>query len=81
MSTGMTRKVDDLGRIVIPIEIRKNLNINENDSVEIFVDGPSIILKKYETSCIFCKNTKKLTTYKGKHICTRCLNNILKTEE
>jgi transcriptional pleiotropic regulator of transition state genes len=47
-STGIVRKVDDLGRIVIPIELRRTLNIAERDSLEIYVEGPAIILKKYE---------------------------------
>lgn len=53
-STGIVRKVDDLGRIVLPIELRRTLDINERDSIEIFVDGNQIVLKKYSPSCIFC---------------------------
>ena len=53
-STGIVRKVDDLGRVVLPIELRRTLDINERDSIEIFVDGNQIVLKKYSPSCIFC---------------------------
>ena len=53
-STGIVRKVDELGRIVIPKELRNTLNIEEKDSLEIYVDGEHIILKKYEPACIFC---------------------------
>ena len=80
-STGIIRKVDELGRIVIPIELRSQFNIAERDPIEIFVDGDSIILKKYEKSCLFCNNTKKLSEYKGKLICNKCLNQIKNIEE
>ena len=53
-STGIVRKVDDLGRIVLPIELRRTLDIHERDSIEIFVDGNQIVLKKYSPACIFC---------------------------
>ena len=53
-STGIVRKVDELGRIVLPIELRRTLDIAEKDAIEIYVDGESIILKKYEPTCIFC---------------------------
>lgn len=75
-STGIVRKVDELGRVVIPIELRTQYNIQEKDPMEIFVDGNSIILKKYEKSCLFCGNTKKLSEYKGKLICSKCLKQI-----
>lgn len=75
-STGIVRKVDELGRIVIPIELRNLFQIEEKDPIEIFVDGSSIILKKYEKSCYFCGNTKKLTGYKDKLICNKCLKQI-----
>ena len=54
-STGIIRKVDELGRVVIPIEIRNQFNIVEKDPIEIYVDGSSIILKKFEPNCIFCR--------------------------
>ena len=72
-STGIVRKVDELGRVVIPIELRNQFQIAEKDPIEIFVDGSSIVLKKYEKSCLFCGNTKKLVTYKDKLICNKCL--------
>lgn len=55
-STGIVRKVDELGRIVLPIELRRTLGIEEKDRIEIFVDGESIILRKYQPACIFCDN-------------------------
>ena len=75
-STGVVRKVDDLGRIVIPIELRRNLDIAERDSLEIFVDGDQIILKKYQPACIFCGEGKDVINYKGKNICNNCLDEI-----
>ena len=75
-STGIIRKVDELGRVVIPIEIRNKFDIAEKDPIEIYVDGSSIILKKHEPNCIFCGNTKNLTTYKDKLICSKCSQHI-----
>ena len=75
-STGIVRKLDELGRVVIPIEIRNKFNIAEKDPIEIYVDGSSIVLKKYEPNCIFCGNTKNLIEYKDKLICDKCSNKI-----
>ena len=72
-STGIVRKVDELGRIVLPIELRRTLDIAERDSLEIFVDGSSIILKKYQPSCIFCDDAREVITFKGKNVCPACL--------
>ena len=71
-STGVVRKVDELGRVVIPIELRRTLDIGEKDSLEIYVDGESIILKKYEPACIFCDNASDIKVYKGKNVCGEC---------
>ena len=75
-STGVVRRVDELGRIVIPIELRRNLDIAEKDALEIYVYGEQIILKKYEPSCIFCGDARDVINYKGKNICTKCLSEI-----
>lgn len=72
-STGINRKVDELGRIVLPIELRRTLGIEEKDRIEIFVDGESIILRKYQPACIFCDNAKDIINYKGKNICPDCI--------
>ena len=77
-STGVVRKVDELGRIVLPIELRRTYNIEEKDALEIYVDGDSIILKKYEPACIFCGNAKNINNYKGKNICVECKAEIAK---
>ena len=65
-STGIVRKVDELGRIVLPIELRRTLDIAEKDSLEIYVDGASIVLKKYQPACIFCDDAKDVINFKGK---------------
>ena len=76
-SHGICRKVDQLGRIVLPIEIRRNLDITEEkDALEIFVDENFIYLKKYEPACIFCSNARNVFNFKGKNICRACLSEI-----
>lgn len=75
-STGIVRKVDELGRIVLPIELRRTLDIAEKDALEIYVDGASIILKKYQPACIFCDDAKDVINYKGKNICLSCIKSL-----
>ena len=75
-STGIVRKVDELGRIVLPIELRRTLDIAEKDALEIYVEGSSIVLKKYRPSCIFCDSTKDVAVFKGKNVCPRCLREM-----
>ena len=77
-STGSVRKVDELGRIVLPIELRRTLEIAERDSLEIYVEGSTIILKKYEPACIFCGDAKDVVNYKGRNICRTCLDEMKK---
>ena len=82
-STGIIRRVDELGRVVIPIELRNKFSIAEKDPIEIFVDGSNIVLKKFEPNCIFCGGSKKLSEYKDKLVCDKCLEKLaeIKTEE
>ena len=75
-STGIVRKVDDLGRIVLPMELRRTLDIDVKDALEICVDGNQIILKKYEPACVFCGNAKNVIRYKNKNVCKPCLKEI-----
>ena len=75
-STGMFRKVDELGRVVIPIEIRNQFNIMEKDPIEIYVEGSRIILKKIEKTCTFCNNSEDLLTFNDKLICKECKEKI-----
>ena len=75
-STGIVRKVDELGRIVLPIELRRTLDIAEKDSLEIYVDGASIVLEKYQPACIFCGDAKDVINFKGKNVCTNCIREL-----
>lgn len=75
-STGIVRKVDELGRIVLPIELRRTLDIAEKDSLEIYVEGSAIVLKKFRPSCIFCDSCKDVTIFKGKNVCPKCLKEL-----
>ena len=77
-STGIVRPVDSLGRVVLPIELRRTLDIAEKDSLEIYMDGPAIVLKKYQPACIFCDSAKDITVFKGKNICASCLQELLR---
>jgi AbrB family transcriptional regulator, transcriptional pleiotropic regulator of transition state genes len=79
-ATGVVRKVDELGRVVIPIELRRNLGIAEKDGLEIFVDDEKIILKRYAPACIFCDSADNITSYKGRNICSGCLTNLRSIE-
>lgn len=82
-STGIVRRMDELGRVVIPMELRNQFKIAEKDPIEIFVDGSSIVLRKYEPNCIFCGSTKDLYEYNDKLICSKCAEKIsdLKSKE
>jgi len=71
-STGIVRKVDELGRVVIPIELRRTLGIEEKDALEIYVDNEKIILKKYEPACVFCGNAGDVQYYRNKLVCREC---------
>lgn len=76
-STGIVRKVDELGRIVLPIELRRTLDIAEKDSLEIYVDGSTIVLKKYQPACIFCDDARDVITFKGKNVCPSCVKELM----
>ena len=80
-ATGILRKIDGLGRIVIPMEIRNKLNIAQNDPLEIHVEGNSIVVRKYEPDCAFCGNSKNVVEYKGKNICEKCVKEISKLDK
>ncbi len=71
-STGIVRRIDSVGRFVLPIELRRTLQIEDSDSLEIFVEDNAIILKKYQPACIFCGNARDVSPYKGKNVCVDC---------
>lgn len=75
-ATGIVRRVDELGRLVLPIEMRRVLDIAEKDTVEIYVDGENIILRKFQPFCVFCGSSEKIISYKDKHICAACIKEL-----
>ena len=77
-STGIVRKVDELGRIVLPIELRRTLEIAEKDALEIYVEGNTIVLRKYEPCCVFCGDARNISSFRGKNICGACLKDLQK---
>ena len=80
MDTGIVRRIDELGRIVLPMELRNKFGITEKDPMEIYVDGASIVLKKYEPNCIFCGNAKSLVHHNNKMVCTKCVTKLSKAK-
>ncbi len=75
-ATGIVRKIDDLGRIVLPKELRKTMNIDKKDPMEIYIDEDSVILKKYQPACIFCGSAENTLEYKSKIVCRECLEKM-----
>lgn len=75
-STGIVRKVDDLGRVVLPIELRRTLDIAEKDSLEIYIDGEKIVLRKYQPACVFCGSADDVENFRGKNVCRHCMVDI-----
>ena len=74
--TGIVRRIDDLGRIVLPVELRRTLELETGDSLEIFVEDNTIILKKYQPACIFCGNVRDISVYKDRYVCSSCAKEI-----
>jgi transcriptional pleiotropic regulator of transition state genes len=75
-SIGIVRKIDELGRIVLPIETRRQLELEPRDGVEIFVDEDMVILKKYQPCCIFCGDGADVTIFRGKKVCKKCIDEL-----
>lgn len=75
-STGIFRRVDGLGRFVLPKELRKSLDINQNDYLQIFLEGDTIILKKNKDNCILCGSAEDLTNFHDKCICKKCIEEL-----
>ena len=74
--TGIIRKVDELGRIVIPIEMRRTLGVDNRDPIELFIEAGAIILRKYAPGCVFCGNPKGIIEYAGKRVCRDCIRGM-----
>ena len=77
-STGIVRRLDQLGRIVIPKELRTTFDIKETDPIEIFVDGTDIVLRKYQQTCVFCGEADNLVEFNDKVVCAGCLKKLKK---
>lgn len=75
-STGIVRKIDHLGRIALPIELRRVLDIDKDSSLEIYVENDSILLRKYQPACVFCGSSEEVASYKGRNICAACRKEI-----
>lgn len=80
-ATGITRKIDELGRIVLPIELRRKFDLDYKDTIDIYTEDDKIILKKYEPSCIFCGEADNITQFKGKNICSSCAKALINSIE
>ena len=77
-SLGIVRKIDELGRLVLPIETRRAMGLSAGEGVEIFVDGDRVILKKYEPSCVFCGDADDVVVFNGKKVCRKCIAELTK---
>ena len=75
-STGIVRKVDELGRIVIPIEMRRTLGVDNRDPIEMFIEAGAVILRKYAPGCVLCGNPKEIIEYAGKLVCRDCIRGM-----
>ena len=81
-ATGIVRKIDELGRIVLPIELRRSFDMAVKDAVEIYTEDDKIILKKYQNTCMLCGNADmdKLTSFEGKYLCKDCIDKLKKVK-
>lgn len=75
-STGFVKKIDELGRILIPKELRSSMELDNKDALEMFVDGDRIVLQKYQPACIFCNSADEIVFFEGRRICTSCLSKL-----
>ena len=80
-STGIVRRIAELGRVVLPSELRRTLNLEVRDPVEIFIEGDAIVLRKYNAACLFCGATRDLLSYRGKSVCRSCLRQLREETE
>ena len=75
-ATGIIRRIDELGRVTLPVELRRSLDLKLHDSVEIYVEGDGIVLKKYTPRCIFCGGDASLIEFRGKNVCRKCARDM-----
>ncbi len=76
MKSGIRRKVDDLGRVVIPAGIRRSLGIREGDALEVSVQGDEVVLSRPVNQCVFCNSEQELHTFRNKAICASCATGV-----
>lgn len=79
-SIGITRRLDDLGRITLPVEVRRKFDLNWHDAVEIYIDDDRVVLKKFNPCCVFCDEAGDVISFRGKRICAKCLALLTKNE-
>lgn len=77
-ATGIVRKIDELGRIVLPIEFRQGMELEPKDGVELYMDGKNLIIKKHEPACTFCNGTEELKLFQKRFVCKECRDKISK---
>lgn len=75
-STGFVKKIDELGRILIPKELRSSMELDTRDALEMFVDGDRLVLQKYQPACIFCNNADEIIFFEGRRVCASCLSKL-----
>lgn len=74
--TGFVKRIDEMGRIVIPKNVRQTINVTTGDSLQFFIDGDGIVMKKFSSACEFCGSDNDLTELKGKYICAECVSHL-----
>ena len=75
-NTGIMRELDQLGRVVIPKELRTTFGIKEGDPIEVLLNGSDIVLRKVENGCAFCSSDSDLVAFEGKSVCRECLKKL-----
>ncbi|MBQ7895252.1 MAG: AbrB/MazE/SpoVT family DNA-binding domain-containing protein [Oscillospiraceae bacterium] len=75
-TSGIVRKVDELGRIVLPVEMRRLLNISEKDAMEISLENEAIVIRKHHSECIFCGSVRDVISFKGRNVCALCIDSL-----
>ena len=81
MGNGMIRRVDELGRVVLPIELRRELDIAERDLVEVRLEGEEILIRKSTAKCVFCGRESELLTFRGRYVCRPCRMQLCAAED
>ncbi|MHB1487514.1 MAG: AbrB/MazE/SpoVT family DNA-binding domain-containing protein [Acidimicrobiales bacterium] len=76
--TGMARHIDHLGRIVIPVELRRHFDIQAGDAIDVSTESDAIVLRKQESACVFCRSTEELGTYKDRAVCRACRADLVR---